>query len=148
MRALTSFLLAAVLVGCAVPPKPANIVAGEGCWRCKQPIRDAKLAAELVADSGFAQKFRTIRCMSTWVAQQKEVPAGSFYVADYSTGKWIRAERASFVRTIVSRDTMAIDYLAFLDEDAAERAAAEATTKIENWEQVLALGRSNPIGGD
>jgi len=148
MRVLLTLLCAVALASCGVPAKPANIQAGEGCWRCKQPIRDFKIAAQLLADNGFAQKFRTIHCMSTWVGQQKANPEGTFYVTDYASGKWVRADRASFVRTIVNRNTMALDYLAFKDDAAAERAAAEAKTSIESWEQVLAFGRSNPLGGN
>ena len=148
MRAITTFLIAAALAGCSAPPRPISVVSGEACWRCKHPITDRKIASQFVADSGFVQKFRTVHCMSTWIAQQTEDPGGTFYVTDYSTGKWIRARRASFVRTIVNRNTMAIDYLAFLDQDAARRAAADARTQPEDWQQVLARGRTDPLGGN
>lgn len=148
MRALTVLCVAVVVAGCSVPRKPLAVVSGEGCWRCKHPITDRKIAAEFVADNGFPQKFRTVHCMSTWIAQQSEEPEGVFYVTDYATGKWIRASRASFVRTIVNRNSMAVDYVAFFNEDEARREAAQANTQIENWEQVLARGRSEPLGGN
>lgn len=147
MRLITAAVLVVALFGCAAP-KPVSVVTGEACWRCRQPITDRLLAGQLVAPSGLASKFRTVHCMSTWIGQQKTDPRGAFYVTDHETGRWIRAERASYVRTIVSRNTMARDFVAFADRASAEAVARIEQAPIETWDDVLALGRTAPIGGN
>ena len=147
MRAVTLVFFALALAGCSAP-RPANVVAGEPCWRCRQPIKDARIAGELVASNGLRLKFRTPHCMATWVAQQKADPEGTFYVTDYSTGKWIRAESAHFVSTIVDQTTMARDFVAFADEETAATTARAKQERVEAWPDVLAKGRVEPLGGN
>lgn len=144
MRAIILFALTLAVAGCA-SAKPVTVVTGEACWRCRQPINDKRLAGELVSSNGLASKFRTVHCMSTWVAQQKTAPEGTFYVTDYGTGKWVRAERATFVHTVVNGNTMARDFLAFLDQDDAEDKARADHSTIATWDEVLARGRSAPL---
>lgn len=147
MRAAAILVLSAVLAGCA-GPKPANIVLGEACWRCKRPIDVAALAGELVAPNGFGTKFRTVHCMATWIGQQTTEVDGHFWVTDQVSHKWVRADRAAFVRTVVNTRTMERDFLAFADRTAAAKAAAEFKSDVATWDDVLALGRAEPLGGD
>jgi copper chaperone NosL len=144
MRPLILLTLAFAVAGCAAA-KPVNVVTGEACWRCRQPINDKLLAAEILSSNGLASKFRTIHCMSTWIAQQKTTPEGTSYVTDYGTGKWVRAERATYVHTIVNQNTMARDFVAFLDQDEAEDKARADNSAIATWDEVLARGRSSPL---
>ena len=148
MRAAATMLaLSVVLVGCAAP-KPVRLVAGEACERCRRPIVNERLAAERIADNGFAQKFRTIHCMSTWIAQHDPAGTGVFYVAKDDRGGWVRAERASFVRTIVNPNTMERDFLAFADPAQAASAAREQNSSVVGWAEVLERGRTEPLGGN
>jgi copper chaperone NosL len=149
MRLLTVLIAAAVAVGCGAPPKPSPITRGEACWRCRQPIDKLHLAAEFVQDAnGLGSKFRTVHCLSTWIAQQRDLPKGRFYVTDHDSRKFIHADRASYVHVVVNRQTMARDFLAFQDAAAAAAAAAEAGARVVGWDEVLAAGRERPIGGD
>jgi hypothetical protein len=147
MRAITVLAFVVTFVACA-PPKPVNVVTGEACWRCRQPIKNARLAGELLQSNGLALKFRTIHCMTTWIGQQNATPEGTFYVTDYSTGKWVRASSASFVRTIVDRNTMARDFLAFGDAETAAATARDDQATVVKWDNVLATGRAEPLGGN
>ena len=148
MRALATILvLSATLVGCA-PPKPVNLVLGEACERCKRPVSNERLAGEHIGANGFALKFRTIHCMSTWIAQHPASESGHFFVANYETGSWIRAHRASFVRIVVNPNTMERDFVAFADSQHAAEAARANDSAVVGWEDVLELGRSQPLGGD
>jgi copper chaperone NosL len=122
-----------------------NVVTGEACWRCRQPINDKRLAGEFVAANGLASKFRTVHCMATWIAQQKTEPDGTSYVTDYATGRWVRAERATYVRTVVNRNTMARDFIAFLDQDNARDKAHADNGIVASWEEVRAYGRATPL---
>jgi nitrous oxide reductase accessory protein NosL len=148
MRFLVALTLAALVAGCSAP-RPTPVKLGEACWRCRAPIQQAVLAAEFVQTAnGLASKFRTVHCMSTWIAQQGELPKGHFYVTDYSTGEFVRAERASYVNVVVSKQTMARDYFAFADPAAAAAMAAEAGQPVVGWDDILAVGREQPLGGN
>jgi hypothetical protein len=148
MRIIIGVVLAALVAGCA-PPPPTSIVLGEACWRCRRPIQKAVLAAEFVQTAnGLGSKFRTVHCMSTWIAQQTDLPKGRFYVTDYSTGEFVPAEGASYVHVVISKQTMERDYFAFADAAAAAALAAEAGAPVVGWDAVLAVGRDRPIGGN
>jgi copper chaperone NosL len=144
MRATILFALALAVAGCAAA-KPLNVVTGEPCWRCRYPINDKKLAGELVGENGLVSKFRTVHCMATWIGQQKSEPDGSYYVTDFVSGKWLDADDATYVYTVVNNTTMARDFLAFKDRtQAAEKARAD-NVSLETWDDVLAKGRATPL---
>ncbi|MGE3275326.1 MAG: nitrous oxide reductase accessory protein NosL [Vicinamibacterales bacterium] len=147
MRALSIVLLAAMATVSCAQPKPADVIAGEACWRCRRPISDVRLAAEFVADTGIGSKFRSVHCLSTWIAQQAEPMHGQFYVTDYGTGEWIRADRASYVNTVVNRNTMARDFVAFAVPASAEELARVEQGQVLDWQAVLDVGRTNPLDG-
>lgn len=147
MRALSIVVLALTLAACA-KPSPVAVREGEGCWRCRRPIEQVRLAGEFVADNGLASKFRTIHCMSTWIGQQAAAPRGSFYVTDYSSGKWVPADQATYVRVVVNRNTMEQDFIAFELEGAAAKTAYQEKAVIQRWDDVLQLGRQSPLGGN
>ena len=148
MRAFATILvLSAVLTGCA-PPKAVNVVAGEACERCRRPINNERIAAEHVGANGFAVKFRTIHCMSTWLARHPAASEGFLYVANYARDGWVRADRASFVRVIVNPNTMERDFIAFADPALAEEAARTNSSAVVEWGDVLELGRTQPMGGN
>lgn len=150
MRLIPVLLLAATMAGCAAP-KAVEVRTGEACWRCRRPIQNTALAGEFVTTDGrgFASKFRTPHCMATWIAQQKEAPEGVYYVMNYATRKWIRADRAVFVRTVVNDRTNERDFMAFetADEATPDLVGAKAEAPVK-WEAVLAMGREHPMGGD
>jgi nitrous oxide reductase accessory protein NosL len=148
MRAFALLALSAILAGCGAAPKPVNVVLGEACYRCKRPIDNDRIAAQQVASNGLASKFRSIHCMSTWLAKQPAAPEGPLYVANYEKGGWIRAERASYVRVVVNPKTMERDFIAFADAGRAAEAARTNGSTVVGWDAVLDLGRTQPIGGN
>lgn len=122
---------------------------GEACERCRRPIVEERLAAEHIGGNGFAVKFRTIHCMSTWLGQHPtRAQEGFLYVANYARGGWVRADRASFVRVIVNPNTMERDFIAFADPQLAADAARENSSVVVGWDDVLELGRTQPMGGN
>lgn len=148
MRALAVLALASILAGCSTPLKPVNVSLGEACTRCKQPISNERIAAEQVSPNGWASKFRTVHCMTTWIAQQPTAPKGWMYVANYDRGGWIRADRASYVRVVINPNTLEKDFIAFTDPRRAAEAARVNQSEVVSWQAVLDLGRSQPIGGN
>ena len=150
MRLVPILLLATVVAACA-PPRAVDIRSGEACWRCRRPITNGGLAAEFVATdgTGLASKFRTIHCMATWIGQQPEALGGVFYVKNYATNKWIRAEEAVFVRTVVNARTNDRDFMAFeTAQEATPELVGPRAEPAVGWQDVLAMGREHPMGGN
>ena len=148
MRAFSTVLVLSALLTACAPPRPVNVVLGEACERCRRPIVEERLAAERVGDNGFAVKFRTIHCMATWLGQHPTVGDGFIYVANYARGGWVRADRASYVRVVVNPNTMERDFIAFADPQLAATAARDHSSVVVGWDDVLELGRTQPIGGN
>lgn len=150
MRALATVLvLSAGLAACAPPPRPVDVVLGEACERCKRPIIDERIAAERIGANGFALKFRTIHCLSTWLGKREGADQGFVYVADFGKKEgWVRADRASFVRAIVNPNSMERDFIAFSDPARAAEAARKHNSAVVGWADVLHLGRTEPLGGN
>ncbi len=146
-RTATFVVLAAMLAGCAAP-KPTSVVLGERCERCKRPVDNLDLAAEQVSPNGWASKFRTVHCMATWIGQQAAAVPGQYFVTDVQKHKLVRAERAYFVRVLVNDRTMERDFLAFSDRAAADKAAQTNNSAVVTWNDVLALGKSQPLAGN
>ena len=121
---------------------------GEACARCKRPIENIQVAGEQVAPNGLASKFRTIHCMATWIGQQSQPADGQYWVTDYQKGKWIRADRAAYVRVVINPNSMERDFIAFADAGAAAAAAASNQSTVVHWADVLELGRTKPLGGN
>jgi hypothetical protein len=148
MRAFSTVIVFSAMLTACAPPRPVDVTLGEACERCRRPIIEERLAAEHVGDNGFAVKFRTIHCMSTWLVQHPTAREDFLFVANYARGGWVRAERASFVRVIVNPNTMERDFIAFSDPQLAAAAARENSSVVVGWEDVLELGRTQPIGGN
>jgi hypothetical protein len=117
------------------------IYSGELCTRCKRIILERHVAAELAGEA--PQKFRTIRCMLTYLQQNAAARAADVYVVDYQTGKLVPAREAVYVpvpidgRTgIANYGVGDIDYLAFKSEHEGDRVASEYGVTTLSWPAV------------
>jgi len=120
--------------------KPIAIQDGDQCFRCRRPIVEKAMAAEML-DGSFASKFRTSGCMAKYLAEHPN-ETGTTFVTDYATGKWVRPEQALFVPVVVNSDTGERDYRAYLQKAAADAAAAEVHSVPIDWTTVLEKARS------
>ena len=120
--------------------RPVAIQAGDRCFRCRRPIAEIAMAAELMDGNRFASKFRTSGCMARYLADHAE-ETGMTFVTDHATGKWIRPERAQFVPVVLDRNTGESDYRAFSNKADADEAAAEQHTAPIDWTTVMANAR-------
>ena len=116
--------------------RPVAIQQGDQCFRCRRPIVERAMAAELMDGNRFASKFRAPGCMAKYLVDHPD-ETGTTFVTDYATGKWIRPQRAWFVPVVVNRNTGESDYHAFLDKADAERAAVESHTVPVDWKTVM-----------
>lgn len=120
--------------------RPVAIQDGDQCFRCRRPIIEKTMAAELL-DGTLASKFRTAGCMAKYLADHPE-ETGITFVTDYPTGKLVRPDGVLFVPVVVNRDTGERDYRAYLQKAAAAAAAAELHSVPVDWKTVLEKARS------
>lgn len=85
---------------CTAPTGPVEITANaDACHWCRMTIADRRLAAQLIAPGEEPRLFDDIGCMTSELARERKRPEDlRIYVADYESGRWIEAERASFER--------------------------------------------------
>jgi hypothetical protein len=116
--------------------RPIAIQAGDQCFRCRRPIVERAMAAELMDGNRLASKFRAPGCLAKYLADHPE-ETGTIFVTDFTTGKWIRPEQARFVPVVVNSDTGESDYRAFFRKADAEAAALALHTTPIDWKTVM-----------
>ena len=120
--------------------RPIAMNDGDQCFRCRRPIIEKALAAELM-DGTFASKFRTSGCMAKYLADHPN-ETGITFVTDYATGKLVRPEGVLFVPVLLNPETGERDYRAYSQKAAATAAAAELHSAPIDWKTVLEKARS------
>ena len=141
VQALATLAVGALLaVSCGPAIKPVAIQDGDQCFRCRRPISEKAMAAEMI-DGSFVSKFRAPGCMAKYLADHPS-ETGAVFVTDFATGKWVRPEQAAFVPIVVNPNTGETDYHAFLNKADADAAAAGAHAAVVDWKTVLQKARS------
>jgi hypothetical protein len=137
MRA--SWLLACVVVLTACTSvQPVSIARGDQCARCRRTIENTDYAAEIVATSMFALKFRTPGCLAQYLNETSETPLEVF-VTDFASKKLIRAELATFVPVVIDERTMEKDFAAFRQSGQARMHAQKMDAdRTLTWDEVRA----------
>lgn len=117
--------LFSLFVACAASEiKPVELHAEDMCAYCKMAISERQYAAEFVTLDGETRKFDDIGCLLNYVKEQK--PQGAtFFVNDYNTKQWLRANSAYFVRSSEINSPMSGGIIAFQNQADAERAATK-----------------------
>src|SRR4051794_37521230 len=125
MKVLYALVIGATLLACA-SVQPAKVEVGDRCLRCRRPIGDLRLAAEVIDSMRAPFPFRTPGCLAKYVKANSGVQFTAIFVTDYQTGRMVAASDAWFVpATSLAPDgkTKESDYYAF-----RSRAEAEAFT--------------------
>ena len=117
--------------------RPIAIQAGDQCFRCRRPIVERAMAAELMDGNRLASKFRAPGCLAKYLADHPD-ETGTVFVTDYVTGNWIRPDQARFVPVVVNRDTGESDYRAYVKQAEADAAALALRTTPVDWNVVMA----------
>lgn len=121
--------------------RPVAVHDGDQCFRCRRPIVEKAMAAELMDGNRFASKFRSSGCMAKYLADHPG-ETGTMFVTDYVTSKLVRTEGVLFVPVLLNRDTGERDYRAYLQKADADAAAAELHSVPIDWKTVLEKARS------
>jgi copper chaperone NosL len=124
-------------VGCSTV-KPLPVIVGDRCFRCQRPIDDLKLAAQAIDEGGHAMKFRTAGCMAKYMADHQGDTYKAMFVTDYSSGKFILADRATFAKVTVNPASLEKDYAAFGSAQTAADLAKKESSATLDWTGVLA----------
>ena len=138
-----NFVLSVVIVLSACAPastetKPPDIKYNRDvCDSCGMIISDPKFAAATLMTNGETRKFDDIGDMVAYHAQHSELQVKAWFVHDYPTQAWIRAEDAFFV---VSREKlitpMGRGVAAFSAQSAAEAFSKNLGVKILTFEEL------------
>ena len=136
----SGFILAVYLFLGFRPALPDTIGEGEICFRCRQVITHARLAAEML-DGSLPTKYRTSGCMARYVAEHPGT-AARYFVTDYRSGTLIDAERAWFVPVLINDRTGERDYQAYLSRAAAEAMAGATDATAIRWATVVRRAQS------
>ena len=119
-------LLLLFLVACGAKgpsEDPPEIAYGRDvCEACGMIIDDARYAASYVTTTGEVRKFESIEDMVTH-HQENEEEVFIFWVHDYDTEEWVRADEAFFIQSDNIQSPMGGGLIAAASETHANRLA-------------------------
>lgn len=110
----------------------------DNCERCRMMLSDRNFGAQIryypEAKRSMVVKFDDIGCATLWLKDQpwRDDPDTQIWVADYRSGEWIDAERATYIRQKIS--PMGFDLGAQAEADPDGLSYAEAVQHIEQVE--------------
>jgi len=136
--------IGAFLLRCGGAKGPVPIEAGEDlCNFCRMVITDLRFAAEIIDEKGNVYKFDDIHCMIALAREKDFTPEKTrgFFVLDYQTKEWVRAEKAFFVKGQEIWTPMAGGVVAFKDRQAAMNLAREKGAKLVDLAALLSSHR-------
>jgi len=141
-RALLSLVLIGfVMLGCqssAQFDKPPDIRYGEDvCDECRMIINEPRFAAAYVTRQGEVRRFDDIGDMVQYHRKHAEEVA-VFWVHDFETEEWLRADQAVFVISSEIHTPMGHGIVAVRDRGRAERLMASLRGKVLTWQELLA----------
>jgi copper chaperone NosL len=154
MRTYTLLLLAilmfAVSNGCGREVNteaPPRIVYGQDvCDRCNMIISEERYAAAYWNEAGEARRFDDIGGMLAHIEEHGE-KAVSFWVHDFETAEWIRAEEATFVVDSDLITPMGFGIVAFSDGGLAQSMAKDNEfVMVYSFTDLQAMEITMPMG--
>jgi copper chaperone NosL len=129
-----------VIAGCSSKldlNEPPDIRYGEdACDRCLMIINEARYAAAYVTDEGETRRFDDIGGM---LAYHQETPedVAVFWVHDFDTETWLKADEAHFVMSDNLQTPMGFGIIAFTDQEQAESWALDKGGTVMSFSDLL-----------
>jgi copper chaperone NosL len=102
-------------------------------------ISEKQYAAEFLNLDGDVFKFDDIGCMANYVAEKK-APVAAFYVVDFDSKRWLKAEEASLIVSPNFHTPMDTGMVDFEDRSPAEQAAAANQGRLISFAEALSGG--------
>lgn len=148
---LVSPLILTLLAACqtaAAVGEPPEIRFGEDiCDHCFMIINEPRFAASYVTEMGETRRFDDIGNMMFYHIEHDEDVA-AFWVHDYDTEEWLRAENAHYVVSPDIYTPMASGIVAFQDAGSAERLAAEHSGQLFDFTELIQYYASGEVSHD
>jgi len=116
--------------------RPVAITAGDACDYCRMAISEKQYAGELLDLDGNTRKFDDLSCMLKYLKKSNPGVA-AYFVMDYETRSWVKAEEASFVRSSQLKTPMSGGIIAFKDKTKAEEALRRHQGELITFKQLL-----------
>jgi hypothetical protein len=117
--------------------KPLDVATGDTCYRCRAPITEKHFAAEFITKDGFVRKFDDVSCMSQHATKVGRKNIEAYFVADFPSQKWLKAEEAYFVQSEQISTPKNSGILAFADEGQAKAVAGQYQAKLITLNDLL-----------
>lgn len=137
--------LAVMLLGIAAcggrtpADRPPEIRYGEdACDECHMLVNEPRFAAAYVTENGETRRFDDIGDMVLYYTRTGE-RVEAFWVHDYEMEEWLRAEKATFVRSPDVHTPMGHGIVAFANPAKAEAFARQHGGEVLTFDELLAL---------
>lgn len=147
--ALLAALAALAASGCGSgsgEAEPPEIAYGQDvCDQCGMLISEERFAAGYVTAAGEARRFDDVGDLLAYrAAHDEEVEA--FWVHDYDSRAWLRAEDAWFLSAAGITTPMASGLVAFATEERARELAGTDGGQAMPWEELLTRFAAGEVG--
>jgi copper chaperone NosL len=118
--------------------EPVAIAAEDICGYCRMAISEKQYAAQFVDRDGLAFKFDDIGCMIEHLKTRKSrADIAAYFVADYESRSWLKAEDAALVRSKEIKTPMGFNIVAFRDRERAAQAAAAYNGTVATFAELI-----------
>jgi len=144
IRITLSILFTIALAGCQQKPSavtPPNIQYGQTpCEGCGMIVSDQRFAAAMIIEMPDGERrpaaFDDIGCMLDYEREHRDGTVLARFVKDVTTGQWLPAEKANFIRGKSIQSPMASGIAATATPQAAEKFAADHSASIQTLTQI------------
>jgi copper chaperone NosL len=146
MKRLTFFASIAIAfaVGCQQKPSeitPPQVQYGQApCEGCGMIVSDQRFAAAIVLEMPDGERrpavFDDIGCMLDYEREHHDGKVLARFVKDVTTGRWVAADKANFVRGKSIQSPMASGIAATATVDAAEKFATDHNASVQTFAQI------------
>lgn len=116
------------------------------CTYCKMVIKDQLHASKATLESDKTIYFDAIECLLNYINSNSKTTFKSFSVIDYSTGKFINANSATYLKSSAIPSPMGANLSAFNKKETAKNIAKEKKGKIFTWNELLAIYNGEKVG--
>jgi copper chaperone NosL len=142
VKTIIGLVSLSVLAGCTGgKPVPVEITLNEeNCSHCRMAVSRREFAAEVVTVSGPVDFFDDIGCLRDWVKEHLPPESAGLFVVDQTTGEWLDARTAFFVKAQKLPTPMSSGLAAFETEAAARSTAEKLEGEVIRWREVLEGG--------
>jgi copper chaperone NosL len=127
-------MLALLVTACGAQPNgpqaPEIIYGQTVCTECGMIISDAQFAAATLVENGDSHTFESIADMVAYHMERPNEKVQAWFVHDYNSATWIRAETAFYVVSDQLRSPMPPGVAAFENQESARELAASLGVNV------------------